>query len=392
MRLVIIGGGIAGTTVADEVRKLDTNADITLISEEQHPLYSRVLLPHYAKGKVPRERVFLKKEEWYYERNIQWLPGVRAELVDTRNQFVRTSEGREYEYDVLVLAGGMDVRSLLDEPRGVSYWRTVDDTDHLLELIQSASADAKTVVYGGGFMACEYINTFVHHNLKPTVMMRGPWFWSGVLGQESGTLINAHIAAQGITVYPNTQVEECVDEQGVLAAVRTTHETMPANILGVGIGVKPDFSILQDTGIECDEGIRVNAQLQTSVPNVYACGDVAQFEDVHAGRERVVGNWMNAQMQARTLAKTICGSPTTFDLVSSYATNVLGLECIFIGDTQRSAAEHVQVKGAARDGSVVEGYVRNGKLVGVTMIGSSHDRAKYTQAIKEGRTWEEVAT
>src|SRR6188474_1489970 len=103
MRVVIVGGGIAGTTAAEELRKLAPAAEITIVSEERHPVYSRVLLPHYLKGKVPRERVFLKKEEWYAEQKIEWLVGTRVDACDPKNAFVTLSDGRELPYDKLLI-------------------------------------------------------------------------------------------------------------------------------------------------------------------------------------------------------------------------------------------------------------------------------------------------
>jgi len=114
MHYVIIGGGIAGTTAAEELRKLDPDSDISLISEEFHALYSRVLLPHYIKGKIPRERVFLKKESWYQEQKIEWITGETIVHVDTKNKHVEFAGGGEMPYDKLLIASGSEVK-LMDQ-------------------------------------------------------------------------------------------------------------------------------------------------------------------------------------------------------------------------------------------------------------------------------------
>ncbi len=365
MRLVIIGGGIAGVTAAEEVRKLDSDAEITILSEEFHPLYSRVLLPHFIKGKVSRERVFLKKPEWYSEKNIDWQPGVVVKSIDTNNKFVHTSEEREIEYDKLLIVTGCDVRTIGEDGSNVSYWRTLDDTDHLLKLI--ASNPAKATVFGGGFMACEYVNAFAHHGVSTSVLTRGPWFWSKILSKESGTLINAHLAARGVDVTPNATEPTVMDDN---------------TIFGIGIGIHPELSLMRDAGIEVNEGVKTNEYLETNVPDVYAAGDVAEFMDVTAGRQRVVGNYMNAQMQGRAVAKIICGEKVRFELVSSYATNALGLEIIFIGDTDRNAADSVEVQGSAREGAVSERFFRGGKLVGAVLINKNLERKVITDEIR----------
>ena len=154
MNYVIIGGGVAGTTAAEELRKRDASAEITLVSEEQHPLYSRVLLPHYLKGKVPRERIFLKKETWYAEQNIEWLTGITCVHLDPRNKCVGFSDGRELPYDKLLIATGGEVRAIDHDLRGVSYLRTLDDADHLVQLLSEASTSVRAGIFGGGFIAC----------------------------------------------------------------------------------------------------------------------------------------------------------------------------------------------------------------------------------------------
>lgn len=373
MRHVIIGGGIAGTTAAEELRKLDPNAEITLVSEEEHPVYSRVLLPHYVKGKIPRERVFLKKEAWYAEQNIDWMPGVRCERLDVANKFVALSNGREVEYDKLLLVTGGDVRTAPVDGRNVSYLRTLGDTDHLVTLLGERDAATRGLVYGGGFIACEYVNIFAHFGIPTVLALRGERFWSRVFDEETGSLVNAHLRSKGVEIRTGVNDPETLDR--------------PENgIFGLGIGIDSDFSWIRDAGIETGLGIRANEYLETNVTDVYTAGDIAEFYDVIAGRHVNVGNWMSAQMQGRAVAKNMVGERTAFSLVSSYATNALGLEIIFIGDADRAAADEVVRKGSAAEGGVTQLFVRGGKIMGATLVGRNADRQPVTNAIKQGLT------
>lgn len=380
MRYVIVGGGIAGTTAAEELRRLSPDAEIVLVSEEHHPVYSRVLLPHYIKGKVPRERCFLKKETWYAEKNIEWLPGIFVTALDVKNRFVALSDNRELPYDKLLLATGGEVNMVLDEPRGISYFRTLDDADHMLQLIRELPAGATAAVYGGGFIACEYVNIFKHFEIPATVIHRGPHFWSKVLDAESGALITQKLAEGGFKVIPDAVVK-AVEGEAEVASITTDRGSVPCNLVGVGIGITPDLSWIKTAGVEVGHGVRTNEYLETNVPDVYAVGDGAEFYDVTVGRQRIAGNWMNAQMQGRLVAKTMAGERTAFKLVSSYATNVLGLELIFIGDTDRTTADKVEVYGSAKEGGVAQRFYRGGKLVGATLVNRNADRASITKEI-----------
>ncbi|OGL97596.1 hypothetical protein A2318_04245 [Candidatus Uhrbacteria bacterium RIFOXYB2_FULL_45_11] len=382
MHYVIIGGGIAGTTAAEELRKLDADAEITLISEEFHALYSRVLLPHYIKGKIPRERVFLKKETWYQEQKIEWITGEIVSRVDTKNKHIEFFDGGELPYDKLLIASGSEVKLLDQDVPGVSYLRTLDDADHLVELMRALPKDAHAVIYGGGFIACEYLNIFHEANIKTTIAYRGAHMWSRGISDEAGELIKQQLEKSGITVIENAKEFSFAGEK-TLESVLINGQTHPCSILGIGVGVAPHFSFLQDSGIEMQNGILANAFLETNVKDVYVAGDVAEFFDERFHRPFITGNWMNAQMQGRVVAKNMTGTQTPFDLVSSYAMNIVGIEMIFIGDTSREHADATQVIGSVAEGGVTEIFVRKNTIVGAILTGRNNDRAMLTKLIKE---------
>lgn len=386
MRYVIVGGGVAGTTAAEELRKLDADAEITLISEEQHPLYSRVLLPHFMKGKVPRERVFLKKLAWYDEQNINWLPGVMVQKLDVKNKFVGCSDGREYEYDKLLIATGGEVRNLLEDKRGVSYFRSLDDADHFLQLVSERAENSRGMVYGGGFIACEYVNLYRHFEMPVSICFRGPHFWTRILKPEAGELINRHMRENDVEVHPNTSIESLLGEKELTGVVGAGTE-FSCDVLGVGIGLQPDFGWLTDAGVEVNYGVRSNEYLETNVSDVYTAGDVAEFYDPIVKRHLLVGNWMSAMMQGRIVAKTMHGEKTAINLVSSYATNVLGLEMIFIGDVDLAAADEVHMVGSLEEGGITQVFERDGAVVGAALLNRNTDRAALTKAIKEKQSF-----
>lgn len=389
MRYLIIGGGVAGTTAAESLRKLDADAEITLVSQEQHALYSRVLLPHFMKGKVERERVFLKKPQWYWDQKIEWLPGVVVESIDPKNKFVACSDGREYPYDKLLITTGGDVRVLDEDLRGVSYFRTLDDADHFLQLVAEQGSDAKGLVYGGGFIACEYVNLFRHFEIPMMLAHRGAHFWTKILNEEAGALITSVLEEGGVSVVPNAAFEGLAGTSE-LTGVVTSAGTHEATIAGVGIGLAPDYGWLRDAGIEVNVGIRTNEFLETNIPDVYAAGDVAEFFDPIVKRHLYIGNWMNAMSQGRTVAKTMTGEKTAVHLVSSYATNILGFEMIFIGDVEKAAADTVHQIGSKEAGGITLVYERNGAIVGAALLNRNTDRAVLTKAIKDQEAFSSI--
>ena len=382
MKYVIIGGGIAGTTAAEELRKLNLEAEITIISLEFHALYSRVLLPHYVKAKVPRERVFLKKETWYAEQKIEWIVGESVTKIDPVNQHVELSDQTEVVYDKLLIATGGEVKLIEQDVPGVSYFRTLDDADHMLELLRALPLEAHAGIYGGGFIACEYLNIFKHFNIATTIAFRGAHMWSRALSKEAGELITKHLIANGVEVISNATTIETHGEK-TIEAFTVGDKKIPCNILGIGVGIEPDFSLMHEATIDGQEGILCNQFLETNISNIYTAGDVAEFLDGRYGRHLLAGNWMNAQTQGRCVAKNMFGERVAFDLVSSYATNALGLEIIFIGDTSRAHAAESRLIGSVEMGGISELFVRNNKLVGAILVGRNSDRAVLTKLIQE---------
>lgn len=383
MRYVIVGGGVAGTTAAEELRKLDPESEITLICEEQHPLYSRVLLGVYVQGKVPRERTFLKKESWYEEKKIEWLRGVHVDALDTQNKFVALSDGRELSYDKLLISSGKEVRTVEYDQRGVMYFRTIDDADHIIQLLAEQGKDACGGIYGGGFIACEFLNIYEAHNIRTVLTFRGEHFWNSNLLPEAGELLLNHFRSKGVDVIAHAELKGLVGDKELEGFV-TEQGEHPCTMLGIGVGILSDFSWLEEAGVKIGVGVKADKFLQTSVADVYVAGDISEFEDVYVGREMNVGTWLNAIMQGRVVAKNMTGEPTVFELVSSYAMNVLGIDIIFVGDVAKSEADDVHLVGSVRSGGVTQVFERGGRVVGGVMINRNTDRKVITDAVKSG--------
>lgn len=377
MKYLIVGGGVAGTTCAEELRKLDTDAEITIVSEENHPLYSRVLLPHYAMGKVPREKCFLKTYEWYAEQKIELLEGQRAVKLDTENKFVELDNARELPYDKLVIAAGTEPRLEIGEPRGVGYFWTIDDADHLVKLL-GEPGHKSAVIHGGGFIACEFLNLFAQHELKTTVVLRGEYFWNRFLEKKTALYFMSHLKKQGVEFVANVKEFEVMGKENV-KAIRADGVETRCSVLGVAIGNELDHVWLQDAGIAIGAGIKTNEYLETNVADVYAVGDVAESYDPVVDRQYLAGNWGRALMMGRTLAKTLTGKRIAFRHVSSYAINVLGLDVTFIGDTDKEAADMLKIE--QKELGLAQFMYRKRKLVGAAIFGKGFDRNKLTQEI-----------
>jgi NAD(P)H-nitrite reductase large subunit len=385
---LIVGGGVAGTTAAETIRKLDANATITIVSDEPHPLYSRVLLPHYIRGKVGRDFVFLKKPTWYEEQSIELKNGTTLAKINPTNHTATTHDDTEYQYKKLLLATGGQVRKLdFPELRGTTYFRTIEDADTILELLDAIATRPKSeqvgVVCGGGFIGLEFAPIFCERGIETHVSIRESRYWEPVFDVASSEFLHTIFKEQDIHLHTNTRYVK-VEGSDALLSVDISGTRVPASLLGIGIGLIPNFTVPGEAGVTVRDGIVTNEYLETNVPNVYAAGDIAEFHDVTVGRQRVVGNWMNAQQQGACAGKNMVGERTEFRLVSSYATTPFGTAIVFLGDTDRLPGTEVISRGSVKDRSVGQIFVRKSKIVGATLMNMARERRPLTQLIERG--------
>ncbi len=386
MKFLIIGGGITGTTAAEELRKLDKDAEITIVSAERHRLYSRVLLPRYIKGTLPRERCFLKPETWYSEKNIKCLFETVAISIDAKGKTVSTIDGETIAFDKLLLATSGNLIKFPNELRGISYLRTIDDADHLIELLGELATvpigKRRAGIVGGSFIAVEYLNFFAQHKLPADLFMLEETFFGGALDADSFAILRERIETKGICVHPKKSTSRLIGKT-VLEGVECGDERFDLSLLGVGIGVRPDLAMFGAAGLDVDRGIITNEFLETNSPDVFAAGDVAEFFDLYADRHVVVGNWLNAQAQGRIVAQNMFGERTPFSAVRAYSTSVCGIEVVFIGDADPELADSIVKRGSLAEGGVTQIFVRDGRVVGATLVNRNSDRAELTSLIRE---------
>jgi NAD(P)H-nitrite reductase large subunit len=356
-RYLILGNGAAGVTAAEEVRRADPSGEITLVSPEQHPMYSRPGLAYVLLKEIPPHQVLARKPEWYAERSLQLVAGEAVGL-DTAQHQVRLANGLRLPYDRLLIATGARAVGLpypgadLD---GVVYLDTLAGT---LDLLKRAKRARRAVVVGGGITALELAEGLAHHKIETHYCVRRGTLWSAVFNPQESDLLAERLAAHGVILHYFTEITRVLgDRRGRVTGVELENgQTLPCDLVGAGIGVRPQIDLARNAGLHVDRALMVDEQLQTTAPDVYAAGDCAQTWDRWTQRHTLDILWPSAVAAGRVAGRNLAGAAETYARgVPFNACLLFGLHLTVIGQlgNAREAGEPEVFQHISRGSSEV---------------------------------------
>lgn len=368
---LVIGGGIAGVTAAETIRERDARASILVLGDEPEMTYSRVMLPHVVRGKTPEARTFLRTREGLAAKRIGFEAGVRVTRVDAGAREVHLANGSVVTFGKLLIATGGRAHAFDvpggDDPSCLSF-QTIEDARTLI----AHRGDKRAVVVGGGFIALELLMSFAAFGAETVSVVRGTGFFGRALGSVGQSRIDAVLAANGVVRRYGETVREIVrDDAGLVARLGSGIEER-ADAVGLGIGIERNVDLLAKEGaIAIKDGIVVDERLETSVPGIFAAGDVASSFDARVGRHRAAGNWQNAVFQGKVAGANMAGDDVRYTTLTSYAITCFGLPILFSGATDGKGERIVRETPEA----LIEWHVENGRVTGAVTVGPSTERA-----------------
>lgn len=384
-RYVIVGNGVAGTTAAETLRKLEPHSRITLITAEAYPLYNRVSLPHYLKGTVSEDKVFMRSVEQHRERGIDLRLETRVVSVQLDERTVYTDHGEEIPFDKLLIATGGRPRRLPApgaDADGVFYFQTLDDARRMVERFATAR---RAVVVGGSFIAYELTEGFRRRGLEVTWLIRGPRWLRRILDEDGGRLVDRLAQDHHVEILYGEEVAQVHASHGVVKAVTTTGgKTIEADMVGCGLGLEYNTELLQGIDLPVRHGVVTDEYLQTGHPDVFAAGDVAEFFDVFIGRHNQMGTWNNALMHGRVAGANMAGARRPYREVPVYSSGLFDSKITAIGATPEN---HPEVEAISHVDWSQRQYQRlfflHGRLVGAVLIGDLRARKKIVDMINQ---------
>lgn len=380
--VLIIGGGIAGTTAAETFRAGNPDATVTIVTDEEHPLYSRVLLPHVVKGKTSEEKVFLKGEGFYADNGIVYMTGRTVTGIDPERKHAVLGEGEVITYGKLVIATGGQPRDW-DVPGadlgGILRLQTYEDIESVKDHMKEGE---EMVIVGTGFIAMEFAAFAVHFGMKATVLNRGPHFCSSVFGPEMGRHVADILASKGVEVIHDARVERVLGEGQVKGVRLVGGREIACSVIGLGIGIAVDTGPFK--GLGTNVGVVTDENLETAFEDVWAAGDCAEFMDPLLGLRHIAGNWTNAMAQGRHVGQALLGDRKPFSALTAYTSMCFpGAALIHLGVT-RAMPDIVRETVELDEGKVIELHRFDGRAVGAVLLNAPERRAALTKAIAAG--------
>jgi NAD(P)H-nitrite reductase large subunit len=383
---VIIGNGASGTYAAETIRKTDTEGEITLLTNEPYPLYNRVALPPFLRDEARREKVFLRTPEQHEQKGIKLLVNTPITTVDTQSRVATAADGQTFAYDRLLIATGgrpnpLPAPGASPDVKGIYNFQYWDDAAAIRERINTAKS---TVVVGGSYIAYELAEAYRHHGLHVTWLIRGPRFLRRVLDEDGGALVDDIARAAEVDIHYGGEVKEVHVKDGQVCGVTTTTgEYLQCDMIGVGLGVKMNTDFLTNTPITVRNGIVTNEYLETTVPEVFAAGDIAEFFDVSIGLHNQMGTWNNSVSHGRIAGANMLGERKFYNDVPMYSTGLFDSRIRVMGLTPENVPdleswEHLD----APNRNYQRLFFKDGRLVGGCLIGDIKMQTRIIQMIQ----------
>lgn len=362
MKVVIIGSGVAGMTAALDLAKVE-GVEVDLYTDEAHSYYYRPQVTNFLAGVMPLERVFLHPQAWYEARGVRLHLNAPVARLEPEQKRIVLEDGAAVAYDTLLLTTGScpfvpPIAGV--EKAGVFTVRTLADA---LAIKDYAPQCREGLVVGGGLLGLEAARALKGMGLEVTIVEFAPRLMPMQLDTDGAAILQGFVESQGYRVFLGVSAKAVLGDGKVEGVLLSNGETLPAQMMIVAAGVRPNIKLAQEAGLAVDRGVLVDAQMQTSAPDVYAAGDVARFEGIC---------WAivpTAQAQARIAVSNILGQEAQYEnLAPATALKVVGIEVNSMGVIQCPDPAFEEFRYATPDASVYRKIVLHQEAGGNSVI------------------------
>jgi 3-phenylpropionate/trans-cinnamate dioxygenase ferredoxin reductase component len=384
--IVILGGGMVAGYAAKQLVELGLpKGELAILSADNAIPYERPPLSKgFLAGKDSEDSIKINPDDFYKKQGIDLRLECRVAFVDLKRKRLILEGGDEFGFQKLIIATGARPRTLNipgSKLQNLFYLRTLNDSKN----IRNAAEKAKhAVVIGGGFIGMEVTAVLAQKGIDVALVLNDDRVFKKLFSPEMSSFFETYYAARGVRLIKSMSVTEFRGGGGVNSAVLRDKQTIPCDLVLAGIGVQPAIEVVTNSGLEVGDGILVNEYLQANHPDIFAAGDVANYQDVVFEKRRRVEHWDNAVSQGQYCARSLMGDRAPFRHVPYFFSDVFDLSYEYWGDS--SGADQVVHRGDLSSNSFSVWWVRQQRLVAAfTMNRPDEERDLAPKWIESGQ-------
>jgi len=395
-RYVIIGNSIAAINAVEGIRERDNEGDILIISDEEHPIYSRPLITYYLCDKVGDEGMLYRPSSFHADCNVRTMLGRRAVSLDTAKKRVVLDDGAEVQFERLLIAtGGSPVIPEIPgrDLRGTFTFTTLDDSLRLKQFIGDHNVK-RAVVIGGGLIGLKVTEALLALSIKVVIVELADRILSATFDITASRMIERALNKSGCTIITRDTVQEIREgEKGVVGTVvLKENRLIDCDAVIMAIGVRPRMDLAGGTAITINKGILVDQHLMTSVPDIYAAGDVIECNDCINNIRRPIAILPNASKQGRIAGWNMAGAEHIYEgCMAMNSIELAGIPTISVGLTDPSLLpdeerrKGIEVLQYTNDEESVYKriVIEKNRIIGMIMIGRIDRAGIYTGLIRD---------
>lgn len=376
-KIVIVGNGIAAITAIKSIRQVDTVSEIHLFGDERFYPYNRVALSKGLLNKLEEDKILIQKKDWYKENNVNLNIDTKVVSINTHRREVELSKGTKVSYTKLLLANGAKNKippAKGINKKGVLTLKTLQDAWDMVDEIK----DMGTIVnIGGGIQGLETAWTLSKLGKKVIIAEISERLMPKELDKKASKILEKAIKDHNIKVMVNTEVNEVLGENRVEGFKTKDGTAVKCDGVVYSIGIKPNIDILEGTGIETNYGVIVNDKMETNVKDVYAAGDVAEYDN------HIYGLWNIAIGQGKVAGYNMIGKEAIYEhIVPVTRLSAFNLSLFSMGDVNEADASEILVEDNSEKNSYKKILIKNNKVIGAVVIGNIKSSPVLKKAIE----------